>query len=176
MKRLQRHSPQQDSLLSKQQCNHPHAVVVDPTDREVRELEAMLAGCPNCSQWVPGDGGTVEQREHHSQRARLMRMPILPARSVLQRSGRIWCPFSEIRSMIPDNAQRRPGRPRNPGVRAVLKPIPTGCRLKVTLSGSKGWHDNKKPQMISCSDSGQARAILVESLGELRSVSRWEGL
>jgi hypothetical protein len=56
MKRLQRHSSQQDSLLSKQQCNHPHAVVVDPTDREVRELEAMLAGCPNCSQWVPGDG------------------------------------------------------------------------------------------------------------------------
>jgi len=37
-------------------CNHPLAVIVDPTDRQLRELEDMLAKCPNCSQWTPGDG------------------------------------------------------------------------------------------------------------------------
>jgi hypothetical protein len=37
-------------------CNHPLAVIVDPTERELKELETMLARCPNCSQWHPGDG------------------------------------------------------------------------------------------------------------------------
>lgn len=37
-------------------CNHPLAVVVDPTQRELRELERMLAQCPVCSRWSPGDG------------------------------------------------------------------------------------------------------------------------
>lgn len=37
-------------------CNHPPAVVVDPTARELRELEQMLARCPICRQWSPGDG------------------------------------------------------------------------------------------------------------------------
>jgi hypothetical protein len=37
-------------------CNHPLAVLIDPTDRELRELEQMLATCPVCSQWSPGDG------------------------------------------------------------------------------------------------------------------------
>ena len=37
-------------------CNHPLAVIVDPTERELKELETMLAHCPNCSQWHPGDG------------------------------------------------------------------------------------------------------------------------
>jgi hypothetical protein len=37
-------------------CNHPLAVVVDPTDQQVQQLEAMLSNCPNCSQWTPGDG------------------------------------------------------------------------------------------------------------------------
>lgn len=37
-------------------CNHPLAVILDPTDRELKELETMLARCPNCSQWHPGDG------------------------------------------------------------------------------------------------------------------------
>lgn len=55
MKLLQRNSPKQNSLLP-ERCNHPLAVAVDPTDRELRELEAMLAKCPNCSQWMPGDG------------------------------------------------------------------------------------------------------------------------
>jgi len=32
------------------------AVVIDPTDRELSELERMLANCPNCSRWSPGDG------------------------------------------------------------------------------------------------------------------------
>ena len=54
MKLLQRNTPTENS--SKQRCNHPLAVVVDPTDGEIRELEAMLAKCPNCSQWLPGDG------------------------------------------------------------------------------------------------------------------------
>jgi len=44
------------SSLPEQRCSHRLAVVIDPTDRELRELEAMLARCPNCSQWVPGDG------------------------------------------------------------------------------------------------------------------------
>jgi hypothetical protein len=55
MKLLRRNSLQQNSLLP-ERCNHPLAVVVNPTDCELRELEAMLARCPNCSQWVPGDG------------------------------------------------------------------------------------------------------------------------
>jgi hypothetical protein len=37
-------------------CNHPLAVIVDPTERELKELETMLARCPNCSQWHPGQG------------------------------------------------------------------------------------------------------------------------
>jgi hypothetical protein len=37
-------------------CNHPLAVMIDPTANELREFEAMLARCPNCSQWTPGDG------------------------------------------------------------------------------------------------------------------------
>ena len=37
-------------------CNHPHAVLVNPSERELREFEAMLASCPNCSRWSPGDG------------------------------------------------------------------------------------------------------------------------
>jgi len=54
MKLLQRNIPTENS--SKQRCNHLLAVVVDPTDGELREFEAMLAKCPNCSQWLPGDG------------------------------------------------------------------------------------------------------------------------
>jgi hypothetical protein len=54
MKLLQRNIPTENS--SKQRCNHPLAVVVDPTDGELRELEAMLAKCPNCSRWLPGNG------------------------------------------------------------------------------------------------------------------------
>jgi hypothetical protein len=56
MKQLQCNSPQVSSSLPKQRCNHRLAVIVDPTDPELRELEAMLARCPNCSQWMPGDG------------------------------------------------------------------------------------------------------------------------
>ena len=37
-------------------CNHPLAILVDPTEVELRELERMLAECPNCSRWTPGDG------------------------------------------------------------------------------------------------------------------------
>jgi len=37
-------------------CNHPLAVMIDPSESELREFEAMLARCPNCSQWTPGDG------------------------------------------------------------------------------------------------------------------------
>jgi len=37
-------------------CNHPLAVVIDPTDLELNALETMLAQCPNCSRWMPGDG------------------------------------------------------------------------------------------------------------------------
>src|SRR6266545_7445033 len=54
MKLLQLNTPTENS--SKRRCNHPLAVVVDPTDGEICELEAMLAKCPNCSRWLPGDG------------------------------------------------------------------------------------------------------------------------
>lgn len=37
-------------------CNHKLALLIDPSDRELRELEQMLANCPNCSHWMPGDG------------------------------------------------------------------------------------------------------------------------
>jgi hypothetical protein len=37
-------------------CNHPLAVIVDPTEQELKELETMLERCPNCSKWHPGDG------------------------------------------------------------------------------------------------------------------------
>ena len=63
MKLLQRNTPQESSL--KQRCNHSLAVVVDPTDRELHELEAMLAKCPNCSQWQPGDGPIMAVLSSH---------------------------------------------------------------------------------------------------------------
>jgi hypothetical protein len=56
MKRVQHNSQQAISSLLKQRCDHQLAVVVDPSDRELRELAAMLAKCPNCGQWLPGDG------------------------------------------------------------------------------------------------------------------------
>lgn len=37
-------------------CNHPSAVLFDPSDKELSELEAMLARCPVCSRWSPGHG------------------------------------------------------------------------------------------------------------------------
>lgn len=37
-------------------CRHPLAVIVDPSERQLTELETMLARCPNCSQWQPGHG------------------------------------------------------------------------------------------------------------------------
>jgi hypothetical protein len=45
-----------DRKLVETAMQSPLAVVVDPTDGELREFEAMLAKCPNCSQWLPGDG------------------------------------------------------------------------------------------------------------------------
>jgi len=51
-------------------CNHPLAVIVDPTERELKDLETMLARCPNCSQWHPGDGpimAVLSSRENSSQ-------------------------------------------------------------------------------------------------------------
>jgi len=51
------HNSNPDSVrIAARRCNHPLAVMVDPTERELRELEAMLAQCPNCSRWTPGDG------------------------------------------------------------------------------------------------------------------------
>lgn len=45
-----------DSCGAKPRCSHPLALVIDPTDLELEKLEKMLAECPNCSQWSPGDG------------------------------------------------------------------------------------------------------------------------
>lgn len=37
-------------------CNHPLAVLFDPSDGEMSRLEQVLARCPVCSRWSPGDG------------------------------------------------------------------------------------------------------------------------
>ena len=37
-------------------CNHPLAVLFDPSDAEMSRLEQILARCPGCSRWSPGDG------------------------------------------------------------------------------------------------------------------------
>jgi hypothetical protein len=73
MKLFQRNAPQTYSPLPKPRCDHRLAVVVDPTDGELLELEAMLAKCPNCSQWLPGDGPimAVLSSNEHSNRKEL---------------------------------------------------------------------------------------------------------
>jgi hypothetical protein len=42
-------SVDKDPDHAEHRCNHPLAVVVDPSDRELRKLEQMLAQCPVCS-------------------------------------------------------------------------------------------------------------------------------
>ena len=56
MKSLRDNPNQAGARVTDYRCNHPLAVVIDPTDHQLRELEAMLAQCPNCSRWTPGDG------------------------------------------------------------------------------------------------------------------------
>jgi hypothetical protein len=56
MRHLIKISPNNDSRRAAHRCNHPLALVIDPTARELNELEQMLAKCPICSQWSPGDG------------------------------------------------------------------------------------------------------------------------
>ena len=56
---MKKQKPEKDrsELATKRQlCNHAHAVIVNPSEHELREFEAMLASCPNCSRWSPGDG------------------------------------------------------------------------------------------------------------------------
>jgi hypothetical protein len=52
MKLLQRNIPTENSSRS---ITHSLWLSIR-TDGELRELEAMLAKCPNCSQWLPGEG------------------------------------------------------------------------------------------------------------------------
>ena len=56
MNSLRDNPNQAGARVTDHRCNHPLAVVIDPTDHQLRELEAMLAQCPNCSRWTPGDG------------------------------------------------------------------------------------------------------------------------
>jgi len=56
MQLFKRNSVIESSRPIAPRCNHPLAVIVDPTEQELKELETMLARCPNCSQWHPGDG------------------------------------------------------------------------------------------------------------------------
>lgn len=56
MKLFKRNSINDNQRPVMPRCNHPLAVIVDPTERELKELETMLARCPNCSQWHPGQG------------------------------------------------------------------------------------------------------------------------
>ena len=56
---MKNQKPERDrskSATKRHLCNHAHAVIVNPSERELREFEAMLASCPNCSRWSPGDG------------------------------------------------------------------------------------------------------------------------
>jgi len=66
MRRFQENPPLADSHSAKQRCNHPLAFVIDPTAREISELEQMLANCPNCSQWSPGDGPIMAVVSSHN--------------------------------------------------------------------------------------------------------------
>jgi|GEM_PF-1669798 hypothetical protein len=56
MKKQKPDKDRSESATKRQLCSHAHAVIVNPSERELREFEAMLAGCPNCSRWSPGDG------------------------------------------------------------------------------------------------------------------------
>ena len=62
------------STQSPVRCNHPIAVIVDPTDKQLQDLEAMLSQCPNCSHWAPGDGPIMAVIS--TQTTRLIREPI----------------------------------------------------------------------------------------------------
>lgn len=56
MKNQKQETERAETAAVRHGCNHPHAVIVNPSERELREFEAMLASCPNCSRWSPGDG------------------------------------------------------------------------------------------------------------------------
>jgi len=56
MKNQKQETERAETAAVRHCCNHPHAVIVNPSERELREFEAMLASCPNCSRWSPGDG------------------------------------------------------------------------------------------------------------------------
>ena len=56
MKNHKQETDRAETAAARPCCNHPHAVIVNPSESELRELEAMLASCPNCSRWSPGDG------------------------------------------------------------------------------------------------------------------------
>jgi hypothetical protein len=56
MKRLHDSPLHSGHRVATRGCNHPLAFVIDPTESELRELEQMLANCPSCSRWSPGDG------------------------------------------------------------------------------------------------------------------------
>jgi len=55
---------------AKQPCNHPLALVVDQTERELRELEVLLSNRPNCSRCTPENGpimavlSSAESQDH----------------------------------------------------------------------------------------------------------------
>jgi hypothetical protein len=67
MKHHQTNRSQENSRSPQHRCNHPLAVVIDPSDREISELEQMLAQCPNCSRWSPGDGPIMAVVSSHSE-------------------------------------------------------------------------------------------------------------
>lgn len=56
MRRRRKESGREAPRAVKQRCNHGLAVAIDPSANELSELERMLANCPNCSRWSPGDG------------------------------------------------------------------------------------------------------------------------
>lgn len=53
---MSRREIDQRSPTADEHCNHPLAVLVEPSERELSKLEEMLARCPVCSRWSPGDG------------------------------------------------------------------------------------------------------------------------
>ena len=54
--RVRPKSANHSSRRAKHCCSHPLALVIDPTARELNELEQMLAKCPIRSRWSPGGG------------------------------------------------------------------------------------------------------------------------
>jgi len=71
MPRLRTKAEKEIPPLIHRRCDHALALVNDPMDRELKELEQMLANSPNCSRCSPDDGPimavVVSERSPHQE-------------------------------------------------------------------------------------------------------------